>query len=771
MNTAVSMPIDSNTPSQSMRDISVYLKILFANVPNTSFIGLSVNRKGTKAFDTYFLPATDTDRLIHRITQREDRANIYLRVSPTITKPDHGRGTELDSAGVFVLWSDIDCKQTSIDQAIEILQTLKNPPTLITNSGHGVHAYWRLTEFATDLDGIKSRNKALMQSINRALGTNEADHVFDVARIMRVPGTWNVKNGKPLLAKIVFCDDSRIYPLEAFDVAELDLNQVTDRPIDQWEADELPLDFLDTVKDRDRKLYMRIFSEKTALKAEAPTTSNGDIDHSRNDAYVVTRLLALGYTPGVCIAVLMHPDWGSGEKYRATLRFDYVLTTVNRAWSNYQKSPDRFFGGKGQFQARQMAQHVETSAPFLYTAGALWRYNNGVYTADGEQVARHIVWEQLGAKWVSKFADETVKWLKDGYTIPIDQTNLQPNLINCANGMLDINSFELLPHSQEYRSLAQIPVNWQPDIDTSMIDRFMLDVLAVDTIPVFWEFVGSAFITNHYWPKYFMTLVGKKDSGKSKVAEMLTRFYGLSNIKAIPFQALADNRFALVSLFGKLANIFDDLNESEAQNTGQIKALSGDAFIGGEQKFGGYVEFKNVARMIFTANHFPPVKSPDDAFFSRALLIHCPNTFTNETADSTIVDKLTTPDNMSAILKRAVQGVQRLTQRGYLQLSPSIETMQAEYRFSADTVLGFYEATTVPDVDGFETKERAWQRYRSWCVNGGRKNFSQDKFFKRVAESMDRLKIRDEYKTVSTDRQHCYVGRSVLPHTEILHLR
>jgi P4 family phage/plasmid primase-like protien len=768
MNTAVSMPIDSSNTSQSLRDISVYLKILFANVPNTSFIGLSINKKGTKEFTTNFLPVTDTDRIIQRITQKEDRANIYLRVSPTTVKPLDGRGVETDSAGVHVLWADIDCSSSKPEDVVTVLQTFDKPPTLILHSGHGIHAYWRLTQFATDIDGIRARNKGLMLQINKTLGTSEADHVYDVARIMRVPGTWNVKNGKPLLSKIVAVDETRLYDFDSFEAATLEQH---DKTIVNWEAEELPLNFLDDVKDRDKKLYMRIFSEKTALKADVPITPDGEIDHSRNDAYIVTRLLTLGYSTGICIAVLTHFDWLSGTKYHKTLRFSYVVTTVDKLWKTYQKSPDRFFGGKGQFQPQNMAQHIEKATPFLYTAGALWRYDGGVYRNDGEQIARHIVWEQLGAKWVSKFADETVKWLRDGYTIPIEQTNQQPNLINCTNGMLNINTLELVPHSQEFKSLAQIPVVFNPDVDTTQIDRFLMDVLTPDTIPVFWEFVGSAFITNHYWPKYFMTLVGKRDSGKSKVAELLTRFYGLVNIKAIPFQALADNRFALVSLFGKLANIFDDLNENEAQNTGQIKALTGDAFIGGEQKFGGYVEFKNVARLIFTANHFPPVKSPDDAFFSRALLIHCPNTFTNETADSTIVDKLTTPDNLSAILSRAVQGVQRLTQRGYLQLSPSIETMQAEYRFSADTVLGFYEATTVLDPDGFETKERAWQRYKTWCANGGRKNFSQDKFFKRVAESMDRLKIRDEYKTVNTERLHCYVGRAVIPSSEVYPLR
>lgn len=756
MHNVVSAPINGLEADQSQRDILLFLKILYANAPQDTYIGLSLQKAGQKLFEHQTIATTDHDRLIRRITQRIDRYNIFLRVAPLREKPIDGRGDESLSSGAAVLWSDIDC--ADVDRVTSILERLAQPPTLIIKSGHGVHAYWLLAAFSTDHLNIKESNRALQNQINTLAGEEIADDVYDLARIMRVPGSINLKNGSPQPVKTVQFISDRVYS-----IAQFPRVPVNEAPPLCFDAVDLPLDFLDTIRDRDKKLYQRIFSEKTALKADAPTTPTGDIDNSRNDAYIVTRLMALGYAPGVCVAVLMHDDWLSGAKYQRTLRFGYVAKTVDRAWKNYQQSPDRFFAGaKGQFQAQQMAHHVQETTPFLYTAGALWRYVGGVYKADGEEYARKLVWEQLGSRWNSRAADETVKWLQDGYTIPVELTNQHLGLINCQNGMLDIQTLELRLHDQSYKSLAQIPVIWNPNADTSQIDQFFLEVLPADAIPVFWEFIGSVFIREHYWPKYFMTLVGAKDSGKSKVLEILARFFGIHNIKAIPFQALADNRFALISLFGKLANIFDDLNESEAQNTGQIKALSGDAFIGGEQKYGGYVEFKNCARMIFSANHFPPVKSPDDAFFSRALLIPCNNKFTNETADSLIVDKMTTPDNMSAILRRAVEGLQRLQARGFLQLSESIETTQKAYRFAADTVLGFYEATTVIDVDAFETKEKAWQRYKVWCANGQRKPVSQDRFYKRVAESMERLKIRDEYKTIDGDRAHCYVGRKPL---------
>lgn len=752
--------IDSAQLSANASDLTTYLQILFKNAPPETYVNITTIKKGTKTPENFQVRVNNLQLIEHKILTRGDAYNIFIQVSTLKHRPLHGRGTEDLVAGTNALWADID--NPDIDRVLAALNKLGIQPTLINASGHGVHAYWILKSFSTDVPKIRAKNKALQQQINQLLGTNDADSVFDAARIMRVPGTWNVKNGQPKPVTILAHHKERVYDFDQFIEASVE----NDTPIDVWDTDELPVNFLDDLRDKDKKIVARIENEESARKTNAPLTPDGKIDHSANDSYIVTRLLALGYTPNVIISVLMHESWLSGTKYRETGRYDYVIRTVDSAWKHFQRSPGQYFTGK-MFRGDLIAQRIQQTQPFIYTASKLWRYVNGVYLPDGEEVARKYFVEKLGDRWQSRYAEEAVIWLKSKFSTPLELTNQHNGLINCQNGMLNTATNELVDHASEYLSLAQIPVVYNPTANTDQIDSFFDELLPHDSIDLFWEFVGSVFVTDHYWPKYFMLLIGKPHTGKSKILNLLIAFYGHSNVVSLSFQTLAENRFASANLFGKLANIFDDLNESEAQDTGRLKNLTGDSPTNGERKFGDTFSFLNRARLIFSANHMPPVKNADDALFDRALIISCANQFIGTRADKSIVDKMSTSQNLSAMLLRATQGLQRLAQRNTLELSKSALAMQDEYRYAADTVHGFIQAQTILSENPIKnklTRDAMYSYYKHWCTFGNRRQYSEEKFYRRMTENLDVFGLTAEYKTLDTgERRWCYVGREVLP--------
>jgi putative DNA primase/helicase len=695
------------------------------------------------------------NRLIADALAVEAKANVYVRITPLHKAPASGRGLERHSAGTSVLFCDFDTYTNQID-GLNLLRGLDKPPTLIVNSGNGLHAYWLLDRFYIDLDAIKARNKQLAVEINKISPKQKADSCYDLARVLRAPGTYNVKNpDKPIACTVVEFEPTRIYTLNDFAPASLEDDAIE---IQVWDQVPLPADFIDGVRERDKKLAQRIISEDGARKQDAATNGDGKIDRSRNDAYVVTRLLALGYRPEECMSVLMSPDWFSGAKYRDTGRFDYVVTTVNELYANWQRSPDRYFI-KTSFQPEQMGQELYTAGRYIYTAERLWRYHNGVYCADAEQFVREQVAKRLGRRWLSRYADETVQWLQDTSRCPIERINQYEGLINCLNGMIDASTGALMPHDPKYLSTVQVPAAYDPDADTSAIDRFFADVLPADAIPMLWEYIGSAFILSRYWPKAFVTLVGAKNSGKSKVLELIGAFYGgRDNVAALSIQTLADNRFATSTLFGKVANVFSDLDEAEAQNTGHLKALTGDDVISGEQKFAGFFVFKNVARLFFSSNNYPAVRNPDEAYFGRAHIIRCSRVFNGQDANPRIVQELTTPANMSGMLRRAVEGLRRLLAQGDFTPSASVERENEQYRFNADTVSGFLH-TCEFDADFYLPKQQLYQLYDQACKRANRKAVGDDKFFKRVSDNLARFGMTEEYKTINGSRVWCYAGR------------
>lgn len=79
-------------------------------------------------------------------------------------------------------------------------------PTLAVNSGHGIHAYWRLRKPLMDL-GLWTR-------LQKALAAHVASDgkINDPPRIMRVPGFSNLK-WKPVLCQVLSCATERRYKL------------------------------------------------------------------------------------------------------------------------------------------------------------------------------------------------------------------------------------------------------------------------------------------------------------------------------------------------------------------------------------------------------------------------------------------------------------------------------------------------------------------------------------------------------------------------------
>ena len=94
-------------------------------------------------------------------------------------------------------WADLDFKdfEGGKSQAQERVKHFPFQPSGVVATGAGVHLYWRLKE---PIQVSARENRALLERINRklafALGGDL--NACDAARILRVPGTRNLKPGR-----------------------------------------------------------------------------------------------------------------------------------------------------------------------------------------------------------------------------------------------------------------------------------------------------------------------------------------------------------------------------------------------------------------------------------------------------------------------------------------------------------------------------------------------------------------------------------------------
>lgn len=128
------------------------------------------------------------------------------------------RGSKEDVTILPGIWMDIDIRSDAhkekqlppdIDAALQIIDEFPVEPSILINSGHGLHSYWLFKEPWV----IKSKEEwmAADQYLKDFQGTFlqyaldfgwKLDNTSDLSRVLRVPGTVNYK-GEPKDVKII----------------------------------------------------------------------------------------------------------------------------------------------------------------------------------------------------------------------------------------------------------------------------------------------------------------------------------------------------------------------------------------------------------------------------------------------------------------------------------------------------------------------------------------------------------------------------------------
>jgi hypothetical protein len=143
-----------------------------------------------------------------------------------------------NSAGIMGLWADIDIADPdvhkkwnlppTIDAALALLDSTGVDPTIVVHSGHGLQAWWLFHEFwAFDSDDQRLAAAGLAQRWNTTLQARAAerswvvDSTFDLARVMRVPGTLNRK-GTPVMPVTLIAADGPRYSPDDIDAHTVD---------------------------------------------------------------------------------------------------------------------------------------------------------------------------------------------------------------------------------------------------------------------------------------------------------------------------------------------------------------------------------------------------------------------------------------------------------------------------------------------------------------------------------------------------------------------
>jgi P4 family phage/plasmid primase-like protien len=394
-------------------------------------------------------------------------------------------------------------------------------------------------------------------------------------------------------------------------------------------------------------------------------------------------------------------------------------------------------------------------------SGRVFHYRDGVYAPDGEVELRRKVKQALSSfgkadRWSRSLASEVLEYVRlDAPELPAAPSF---DCINLRNGMLNVWSGELKPHSPHSLSTVQIPIAYDSEARCPSIEAFVGEVFPADSTELAWEILGDLLTPDRSIQKA-VCLVGEGGNGKGVFLQLTTNFIGPENVTHLSLQRLETDRFATANLRGKLANICADLPGDRLTEAAVFKAITGCDRITAEFKYQHPFEFTPFARLLFSANHLPATRDSSTAYFDRWLVLPFERRFraSNHEVPRQVLDaRLSREKELSGALNRALPALQRLRRSGRFSATEATRRSADDLRVAGDPFALWLDRATARHPAGMISQERLYSEYAQQCFSEDRPVVTRQMFGRMLRRR--RPDLQEAQRTVDGKRQWVYVG-------------
>lgn len=405
---------------------------------------------------------------------------------------------------------------------------------------------------------------------------------------------------------------------------------------------------------------------------------------------------------------------------------DDELETILRDEA-FQK-PVFFMGSTFLFD--KFATYMKNTAHIVKINNQLHIYKDGVYENGYKEIETEMIHYIPNLKKTQR--REVLDYME---LITEERQMSEANLIAFENGVYDIVTGELKPFSYDMVITNKIPWNYNPDAYSELADK-TLDKLACNDGNIrllLEECIGYCFYRRNELGKAFI-LTGDKSNGKSTFLDCMKAMLGEQNISALDLKELGD-RFSTAMMFGKLANIGDDIGDDFLQGS-QVsifkKVVTGNR-IKAERKGQDPFEFNPFIKLLFSANDIPRMKDKTGAVLRRLVIIPFNATFSKESDDYDpyIKYKLIEQDCMEYFIRVGVEGLQRvIINQGFTQ-SEKVQNQLNEYEEENNPIIAFIADCGVDAIENEPTNE-VYKRYQVFCAENSMQPMSNIVFSKQI---------------------------------------
>ena len=361
---------------------------------------------------------------------------------------------------------------------------------------------------------------------------------------------------------------------------------------------------------------------------------------------------------------------------------------------------------------------------------------------------------------------EVVDKIKRQTYTDLENFDIEPNLITVENGILNLETLELKPHTPKHLSRVLLPVEYQKpkhediekNLEKTLFWKCLKSSFTVDEkfrkedFESVIEIIASVIIKRHVDEKAFMFL-GQGENGKSVCLRYIESIIGKKNITNISLQDITDDKFMRADLAGMSANIFPDLEQNELRHTGKIKAITSNEPIEVQKKYGQPFKLYPFCKLLFSCNRFPKVYDQSQGFFRRWMIIRWDRNFENDPERIEYLKETLeiNQEEKNLVFSCLVNIASKLNKVGKFTHSKDWKTIQREWNENADPVDDF-DSNYIIDSETHKTKRETYQFYKNTMLDKGETLLGMGQFSKAFSEYHDEDRISDASTNGRTER-------------------
>lgn len=415
------------------------------------------------------------------------------------------------------------------------------------------------------------------------------------------------------------------------------------------------------------------------------------------------------------------------------------------------KKPVFFMGSTFLFD--KFATFLKNNNHIIKINNQLHIYKNGIYISGLAEIEAEMIQHIPGLNRAKR--TEVLAYLD--ILIRENSKAEDANLIAFENGLCNIVDDSFVEFTPEHIITNKIRWKYNPEAYSELADKTLNKIACNDPQirALLEEAIGYCFYRRNELGKAFI-LTGDKSNGKSTFLSMVQCLLGDENISSLDLKELGD-RFKTAEMFGKLANIGDDIGDEFIANPAIFKKLVTGERVSAERKGQNPFEFNNYSKLLFSANNIPRIKDKTGAVQRRLTIIPFDARFSADDPDFNpyIKHLLKTDEVMEYLINLGIAGLKRVLLNRKFTGSTKVQKAMDEYEENNNPIIGFFRECEDEEFQiENEPTNVVYKRYQEYCLANSLQPMSNIEFSKQVNRI---LNMRVENKWLNGKKHRIFI--------------